>query len=357
MCTIRARMFWGGLLFAALFSCQREQMDQEGPVSVAWQDPPGFPPMVIPADNPLTEEGIALGRRLFFDPILSVDSSVSCASCHLPQMAFTDGQALSKGVDGRQGRRSAMSLVNVGYYYTGLFWDGRASSLEEQAFHPVRDSVEMAFDWGNAVKRIQQAPHYVGWFREAFSIRKAKEIDSVLVAKALAQFQRTLVSSHTRFDSVMQELAAFTPQEKRGWTIFFDASPHLPVSECNHCHVDPLFSDLSYQNNGVQQARDLESFPDAGRGGHTGNRFDNGKFRVPTLRNIMRTAPYMHDGRFRTMEEVLEHYISGGHFAENLNPNVRVLKLSKQDREDMIAFLHTLTDTVFLNNPAFRNPW
>lgn len=324
---------------------------------LVWKSPAGFPPMLIPSDNPMTQEGIELGRRLFFDPVLSADSTISCASCHRPEYYFTDGKKVGEGIVGRLGKRSTMSLVNVGYYYSGLFWDGRSPSLEEQAFHPVRDPQEMGLDWEQAVRRLRRSPYYREQFKKAFSLRHSGQIDSLWTAKALAQFERTLVSSHAKFDSVMQGLAVFTPQEKRGWTIFFDAAPDLPVSECNHCHVDPLFTDLTFQNNGIQQALPSGNFPDDGRGSHTRNRFDLGKFRVPTLRNIMRTAPYMHDGSLATMDAVLSHYASGGHPAINLSPNVRRLELGPGDRRDLVAFLHTLTDEYFLHRPEFQNPW
>ncbi len=345
-----------GLATVPFFGCRELKKGASVPTRIVWQDPPGFPPMQIPPDNPLTLEGIALGRRLFFDPILSADSTVSCASCHRPERYFTDGKKRSTGIVGRKSKRNALSLVNVGYYYTGLFWDGRVASLEEQAFHPVRDPLEMGLDWKIAEQRLRQSSLYREQFSQAFSLRSADEIDSVLAAKALAQFERTLVSSHSRFDSVMQGLAYFTPQEKRGWTIFFDASTDLPAAECNHCHVDPLFSDLSYQNNGVQEPSPSGTFSDVGRSGFTQNRYDQGKFRVPTLRNIVQTAPYMHDGRMETLDEVLDHYVSGGHAAINLSPNVRRLTLGHQDREDLKAFLRTLTDTRFLTILDFKSP-
>lgn len=349
------------ILFTALAAtslggCEEENTGTAGPTFIAWQDPPGFPPMHIPPDNPLTTEGVALGRRLFFDPILSADSTVSCASCHDPRRFFTDGKAQSEGIGGAKSKRNALSLVNVGYYYTGLFWDGRVASLEDQAFHPVRDPLEMGLDWKTAEQRLQQSPTYRTLFTKAFSLHSPDQIDSTLAAKALAQFERTLVSSHAKFDSVMQGLAHFTPQEKRGWTIFFDASPNLPAAECSHCHVDPLFSDLSFQNNGIQAPNSSGTFPDSGRAIFTQNRFDLGKFRVPTLRNISHTAPYMHDGRMKTLDEVLDHYISGGHAAINLSPNVRRLALGKRDKEDLKAFLQTLTDTRFLQITDFNPP-
>lgn len=337
------------LLYLAffLFSCTPNSKLQHIPYSPQYLEaaqPPDFPPMRIPPDNPLTKAGVVLGRKLFFDPILSRDSSVSCSTCHQPQLAFTDGQAISTGIEGRQGKRSAMSLLNVGFYAKGLFWDGRVATLEEQSLHPVRDPVEMDYNWIDLGKKLQAHPLYPRLFRKAFGIKTSNEIDSALVGKALAQFERTLISADTKFDRVMRKETSFTPQEKRGWTIFFDASPALPTSECNHCHVDPLFSNLNFENNGFVEAKTLDDYPDKGRGAVTQNRNDNGMFRVPTLRNLKYTAPYMHDGRFKTLDEVLNHYASGGHPGVNVSPNVRVLKLSKQDRADLLAFLNTLND-------------
>lgn len=333
--------------FLFSFSCTPEADLQHIPYSPQYLEalqPPGFPPMRIPPDNPSTKAGVALGRKLFFDPILSRDSSVSCSTCHQPQLAFSDGQAVSTGIEGRKGKRSAMSLLNVGFYAKGLFWDGRIATLEEQSLHPVRDTNEMGYDWVILGKKLQTHPIYPNLFRKAFGIKNSSEIDSILVGKALAQFERTLISADTKFDRVMREETSFSAQEKRGWTIFFDASPALPTSECNHCHVDPLFSTLNFENNGLVAVRTLDDYLDKGRGAVTRNRNDNGMFRVPTLRNLKYTAPYMHDGRFKTLDEVLNHYASGGHPGVNVSPNVRVLKLSKQDRADLLAFLNTLND-------------
>ncbi len=330
-----------------LSSCQPQSELQQLPYQPEYLEaahPPSFSPMRIPADNPLTKAGVALGRKLFFDPILSKDSSIACSSCHQPELAFTDGKAFSTGVEGRMGKRSAMSLLNVGFYAKGLFWDGRVATLEEQSLHPVRDTLEMRHSWPVLLQKLQAHAEYPGLFRRAFGIKTRKEIDSILVGKALAQYERTLISADAKFDRVMREGAQFTPQEKRGWTIFFDASPAVPTSECNHCHVDPLFSTLNFENNGLVAALSLDDYPDKGRGAITGNRNDNGLFRVPTLRNLKYTAPYMHDGRFKTLDEVLDHYASGGHPGTNVSPNVRKLKLSKQDRADLIAFLNTLND-------------
>lgn len=354
----------GAVLLAGLAACSLTEGNNQrlaqlpyAPTEVPWIDAPGFSPMQFPADNPLTEEGIALGRQLFYDPILSFDSTFSCGSCHQPGRAFTDAKAKSVGMRLRQGRRSAPSLLNVGYHAKGLFWDGRSPQLEEQALHPVVDSLEMGYSWEIIEARLQQHPSYPALFRAAFGITDRRAVNRTLTTKALAQFQRTLVSHDSKFDRVMRKEASFTESEKRGWTIFFDASPTLPQAECNHCHINPLFTDLSYANNGLDEVYDLAKFPDAGRGAVTGVRGHNGQFKVPTLRNIALTAPYMHDGRFRSLEEVIDHYAAGGHYAENVNPNVRTLALSETDKRDLLAFLHTLTDSTALQNPAYQNPF
>lgn len=348
--------FGGVFVLFLLASCQQASSSGPMPDSAAEDvyTPQGFPPIRIPADNPYDPAAVALGRALFYDPILSGDSTVSCASCHQQALAFTDGRALSVGKD--VARRSAPSLVNVGFYSKGLFWDGRAASLEVQTLDPVRNPLEMDAPWPLVEARIRQHPRYAREFQQVFHLQQSTEIDSFLIAKALAQFQRTIISADAKFDRVMRGEDAFSAQEKRGWTIFFDASPDLPMAECNHCHIDPLFTDLSYQNNGITAVKTLSDFPDKGRGAITGNPYDAGKFRVPTLRNIMLTAPYMHDGRFNTLEEVLDHYIAGGHFAENLNPNVRKLSLTEADKADLLSFLQTLTDSSLLVNPGLSAP-
>ncbi len=321
------------------------------------QQPPHFVKMLLPADNPLTEEGVALGRMLFYDPILSSSDTLSCGSCHAPQKALSDGLALSRGAAGRQGVRSSLSLANVGYYYKNLFWDGRSASLEAQALIPIMEVHEMNSDWASIEGKLRNHDAYPELFRKAFGIKEKAAITRLLVAKALAQFERTLISADAKYDQVLAGKAEFTAAEARGREIFFDSSTELPASECSHCHVDPLFTNLDFFNNGIEKVDGLNDFPDAGRGKITGIKYDNGKFRVPTLRNLELTAPYMHDGRFETLEQVLEHYISGGHFAENLNPNVRHLHFSERDKADLIAFLKTLTDTSFIHNPAFANPF
>lgn len=350
------------IIIAWLASCDSEQ--NKGlthipfePTFVELEKPSSVPQMYIPPENPMTVEGIELGRKLFYDPILSKDSTVFCGNCHQQGRSFTDGKVFSTGFAGRTGRRSAMSLVNIGFHQKGLFWDGRANQLEDQAIHPVQDSVEMNLDWASAVQRLQNHPSYPIDFRRAFGITKSEEITQDLIVRALAQFERTLISKDSKFDRWQRGEVALTKSEQRGYEIFFDTSEKLPHAECGHCHVDPLFTTLDFENNGIQQVSHLDEFPDKGRGEVTENQFDKGKFKVPTLINIAQTAPYMHDGRFKTLDEVIEHYVSGGHFSDNVSPNVRKLDFTEQDKQDLIAFLNTLTDSVFLNNPAFGNPF
>lgn len=335
------------MLLLLFWSCH--STDTPTPYSIP--TPPGFVEMVIPFDNPTTIEGIALGRKLFFDPILSLDSTVSCGKCHRPELAFTDGMATSLGIRRRKGERSAPSLLNIGYHYKDLFWDGRSPSLEDQALHPIEDAQEMGNDIATVERRLRQHSSYQRMFQAAFP---EQGISIENTAKALAQFQRTLISADSKYDKVQRGEAAFTSSEKRGWTIFFDAGyPEVPMAECNHCHMDPLFTDLAFANNGLDSSTTLLDFPDAGLGGISGNKYDNGKFRVATLRNIAVTAPYMHDGRMYSLETVVAHYNTGGAYAENLDPNVRNLQLSKKDQADLIAFLHTLTDSTALQNPDY----
>lgn len=321
--------------------------------------PSHFPRMVIPSDNLMTKEGVELGRRLFFDNILSSDRSMACANCHLPQGNFTDNESVSKGVIGETGKRSSMTLLNVGFVNEGLFWDGRSKTLEEQALLPVEDPIELHDNWPNVESKLQNSDTYPSLFRKAFGISQKGEITRELTVKAIAQFERSLVSSgKSKYDRVIGGETVFSDEELRGHNIFFDIEPDLSKhAECGHCHNAPLFTTNEFINNGIQNVADLNSFPDLGRGGFTGRTFDNGAFRVPTLRNIFHSAPYMHDGRFQTIDEVLEHYISGGHIADNIGAVLRPLNLSPEDRAALIAFMKTLDDPDFLTNPEFQSPF
>lgn len=335
------------------------------PRSFSIETPFGYPQMEIPDDNPLTYEGIELGRRLFFDPILSRDSTVSCASCHRPELAFTDGRPISVGVDGTLGKRSAMSLVDIGYVTNGLFWDGRAKTLEDQALLPVEDPLEMHALWPDIEIRLRNHKDYTKYFRKAFGITKVEEIDKLLAVKAIAQFERTIINKGgSRYDRLMLQTGnGFATEEEENGRImyFFEASGFgglgLVDAECGHCHSGIRMTGDEYLNNGVQPAIGPLDFKDLGLGGVSSRDRDMGRFRVPTLRNIAVTGPYMHDGRFSTLEEVIEHYNSGGHTSFGKDALLIPLGMSEQNKKDLLAFLHALTDESTLNAPEYQNPF
>lgn len=365
-------------LLLLVASCKDDEMGGDGPgtgidltgipynpTAFVLEEPPGFPQMIIPADNPLTVEGVELGRRLFYDPILSSDSTIACASCHQQEKAFTDGTAVSTGVDGLTGKRNSMSLVNIGYMtQAGLFWDGRSPTLEEQALHPVEDAVEMAETWPNVELKLRNHEDYRNRFRRAFGIDNSEEITRDLATKAIAQFERTIVSANSRFDQKKYQgdnnPFLWTSEETDGFLLYFDdVTNTLAGGHCGHCHDGgALLSSERFENNAIQDVETLDDFADMGRGGVTGERNDNGKFRTVSLRNIALTAPYMHNGQFQTLREVVEHYNSGGHYAPNVNTgSVTQLHLSEDDIDNIVAFLHTFTDTTIATNPAWSNPF
>ncbi len=323
--------------------------------------PPTLPQtMPIPANNPLTNEGVSLGRKLFYDPILSADSTQSCASCHNIDMAFSDnGKRFSTGIDNIEGKRNAMAIINLAWT-NRLFWDGRAGSLEEQALAPVTNPIEMHNTWEKAVCDLMASKDYRIDFYKTFGV---KEITSTEVTKAIAQFERILISGGSKFDlaSTPGTGVFFTEQEDYGFQLFYSETG----GDCFHCHGDAgkFFTDNLFHNNGLDNVPTGGQFADIGLGAVTGIPQDNGLFRTTTLRNAALTAPYMHDGRFATLEEVLEHY------SEHIKPSptIDVLmitdfggigkQLSQSDKDALIAFMHTLTDTAFVNNPEFKNPF
>lgn len=359
--------------FGPLSSCELNAVSYN-PTSYTVISPPGFPPMEHPAENPITEEGIELGRYLFYDPILSRDSTISCASCHDIKKAFTDGLAKSVGIDNRVARRSSMSLINVGYNWVktrehNFMWDGRFATLEEQILEgPIEDPLEMDNTWENVENKLRQHPTYPKMFRKAFGIECYNEISKELVAKAIAQFERTLNSANSRFDIVNAGVGQyFTNEELKGFDLFDERSglPGTIDAECAHCHNFSsgklLFAGNEFANNGLDSTQDYTSFMDYGYGEATGISFDNGTFRGVTLRNIALTAPYMHDGRFATLEEVVDHYATGGHYSPNLSsilstaPTIK--NLDADDKAAIVAFLKTLTDTSYFDKPEWNSPF
>ncbi|RMG82324.1 MAG: cytochrome-c peroxidase [Bacteroidetes bacterium] len=309
--------------------------------------PEGFPDMQIPEDNPMTVEGIRLGKKLFYDPILSGDSTQSCASCHQPSFAFSDPKQFSVGITGAQGTRNAPAIINQGWNFE-FFWDGRAQSLEEQALAPVPNPIEMHLQWKDAIVRLKNHPEYPELFYQAFG---TKEIDSMHVVKAIAQFERTLISSNSKYHKFLRDEVALTPQELNGMTIYFTEK-----GDCFHCHGTVLLTDNLYHNNGLDSV-----FTDLGRYNVTQDPNDKGKFKTPTLINIELTAPYMHDGRFATLEEVIDHYSEGVKVSATIDPLMKKahqggLHLTAQEKADLIAFLKTFTDESFINNPDYLAP-
>jgi cytochrome c peroxidase len=314
---------------------------------------------VIPDDNPQTEQGVKLGRMLFFDPILSIDSSMSCASCHLPELSFTDGRAASVGVLGLTTKRSSMAIVNLSLLNGNLFWDGSANSLEAQALLPIEAHDELNDTWENVALKLQRHAEYPRRFREAFGIEFPSEIKRELAVKAIAQFERTLISANSKYDQVVwKNEGEFTEEEELGYELFkVETSQVFGHPGCTHCHTEPNLTDNQFHNNGLDDVSSFTDFTDLGRGGFNNVVFDNGKFRTPTLRNIALSAPYMHDGRFQTLEEVLDHYAAGGHGFENEDANIRPFNLTDEEKQALVAFLNTLTDTSFIGNPAFQSPF
>ncbi len=328
------------------------------PYTLVFPDHLGVP--IIPADNPLTEEGVLLGRMLFYDPILSADSSMSCVNCHFPQRAFTDGLTKSVGIQGIETSRNAMALVNLVFLDSVFFWDGAAFTLEDQALLPIEAHDELNDNWENVEDKLRKHPDYPQRFRAAFGIDVKSEITSDLAVKAIAQFERTLISGNSKYDQVVwRNEGRFTEEELFGEQLFkVETAITLEHPGCTHCHNGENFTNSQFMNNGLDDpGGSYEGFVDKGRGGVTGVIFDNGKFRVPTLRNIALTAPYMHDGRFATLGEVLDHYASGGHGAEFSDVNIRPFELTDEEKQALLAYLNTLTDTTFTNNPAFQNPF
>lgn len=348
--------YWivGGLVLLALGLLYQIQSIPNGNESDDFKlsEPPHFIKMDIPTDNPMKASLVALGKQLFFDPILSKDGSLSCATCHQPHLAFTDGLSTSIGAEGIVNRRSAPTLLNVGYYYRGLMWDGRLERLEDQVINSIKDSFEFGGDWPTVLEKIKEEPDLRDQFIEGFQLSDKEEIRPEHVAKAIAQFERTLISADSKFDRVAMGLDTFTRLEARGKAIFFDEKDSFPDGECAHCHGGALFTDLEFFNNGLDHAVSLGDLKDLGIGGVNSRYYDRGKFKTPTLRNIALTAPYMHDGRFKNLMEVLDHYNKGGKYSENASPNVRPLNLSDEDKKALIAFLHTLTDERFLRRPG-----
>lgn len=342
------------ITIAGISACnQPDDDDGYSPTPYEFQVPQGLPPVesFIPEDNPMTVEGVALGRKLFYETMLSGDNTQSCGSCHKQENGFAEPLQVSVGIDGVSGTRNAMALINMAWNQNGFFWDGRSTTLEVQALEPIRNPIEMNTTWPEVEVKLNADEDYKQLFKEAYNV---DYIDSLTVAKAIAQFVRTLISGNSKFDKYYnQQVATLTEQELRGLILY-----NTEAADCFHCHgLGGLITDNRYRNNGL----DTEFSADEGRYYVTGDDADKGKFRVPTLRNIELTAPYMHDGRFFTLEQVVDQYSEHVQLSETVDPLMELVgfggaNLSQQDKEDLVAFLKTFTDEDFATNPDFSDP-
>jgi cytochrome c peroxidase len=341
-------------------SCKKDNFNPEKSDAPYLLDIGDFPQPSIASDNPLTREGVRLGRMLFYEKMLSKDNSMACASCHMQQFAFSDTSKFSIGVQGLPGKRQAMSVANMAWHTNEFFWDGRSHLLRDQSLKPIQDVLEMDETLENVVKRLKASPLYLNQFRKAFGIT---EITPFLMSKALEQFMNSIVSNKSKYDRYLAGTDTLTLQEERGRFLFFtEFNPAFPSSsgaDCQHCHGGANFENDSYMNNGLDTDG---NFTDYGREIVTGNVNDRAKFKVPSLRNVELTFPYMHDGRFQTLEQVIDHYnivtVSSTLDASFLQQlPYGGLQLSTLDKAALVAFLKTLTDYSLTSNPEYSSPF
>lgn len=324
--------------------CRRSVSDRPVGQAVAIPTPLGLPPVPIPADNPPTSSAIALGRKLFYDPQLSSDGTVACSTCHDPHRDFTDGEAVSQGVGERKGVRNAPTILNSAYL-PFQFWDGRAISLEQQAGSPIINPVEMRNDTHKAaVLHLDRDPAYKPMFQQTFG---TPDITIGRVENALASFERTALTGNSPFDryQYLGDKTALSPAQVRGLAVFLDPNR----GNCAVCHSITeryaLFTDGQFHNTG-QGVTEAGDFSDTGRYHETKVATDTGAFLTPTLRNIAHTAPYMHDGHLKTLEQVVDFYAGQGNSNPYLDKEMKQIHLSGPDRTDLVQFLQSLTGDV-----------
>lgn len=320
-------------------SCQPEEQDTAMPFPLLMELPNGFPEVPEPDDNHFTTQRWQLGKKLFFDPILSVDASISCASCHQPDLAFSDHQAFSKGVEQRLGNRNSPSLANLAYhpYFTR---EGGVPTLEMQILVPIQEHNEFDFNILLIAERMRQDSTYVQMAWDAYE----REPDPYVITRSLACFERSLLSGNSSYDQHERGESNLPPDALRGKALFFSER-----TQCSSCHSGFNFTDYRFANNGL-----YSQYPDEGRFRLTGNEQDMAVFKVPSLRNVELTAPYMHDGSLATLADVVAHYNSGGEDHPNKSPLLQPLFLSAQEQNDLVTFLAHLTDHSFVENPIFQ---
>jgi cytochrome c peroxidase len=305
--------------------------------------PTGWPyPRYDFSTNPLTKEGFILGRKLFYDTKLSRDNTISCASCHQQFAAFSHlDHPLSHGIDGLFGTRNAPGLFNLNWQ-TNFMWDGGINHIEVQPLAPITNPVEMDETLNGVINKLQNDSKYPDMFYDAFGTRT---INSQLMFKAMAQFMGMLVSAKSKYDSYLNGQAAFNSSEQNGLSLF--------NANCATCHTPPLFTNFNFENNGLDTV-----FADAGRATITTLASDSGKFKVPSLRNVALSRPYMHDGRFQTLQQVIEHYATGIKHSATLSSQLtNGITLTSQEKTDLINFLKTLSDNAFISDKRFKDPF
>ncbi len=354
-----------GLLFLVGQACKKDPAETD--TSATYDDTPyelsfgDFEAPSLALDNPLTKEGVQLGRMLFYEKKLSKDGSQMCASCHRQEHAFTDTAIFSIGVEGLEGKRQAMAIFNMAWHTNEFFWDGRAHLLRDQSLKPIEDPLEMNETLENVIAKLEADPKYRDQFIRAFG---DDEITEERMSLAMEQFMNTIVSVESKYDRFLRGEVSLSPSEERGRELFFaefnPGFPSLSGADCAHCHTGRTFENDLYMNNGLDTDADIT---DVGREEVTKDATDRAKFKVTSLRNVEVTNPYMHDGRFKTLEEVVSHYNDGIQPSSTVDPALEYtrvsggLKLTAQDQADLVAFLKTLTDDVLLTNPEFSNPF
>lgn len=309
----------------------------------------------ISSDNPMTQKGVQLGRKLFYDPILSGDSNITCATCHAQEKAFgTEATTLKNEYKGIVLERNVLALFNQAWYQH-FGWDNRKNSLEEKTKGSIENPFGMQGDWTTILDRLNNHDLYPRYFHEVFD---GYEITEDKVKKAVAQFMYSIISYDSKFDQFLQGKVNLSQEELLGFQIF-----STEKGDCFHCHSHEagLFFLSAAQNNGLDSVESLQGFDDNGYGNVTNNEFDNGKFKSVSLRNLSFTAPYMHDGRFETLREVLEHYNSGGKYSPTVSPTMKYidlgLNLTEEDIDHLEAFLMTLNDSSLVTDTSYSNPF
>lgn len=353
-----------------LASCKKDGMVEQDTTTLPIEQSTGFPAPNLPGDNPITEARSQLGRKLFYDELLSSDQTVSCASCHIQGDAFGDRNRFSIGVGGAEGGRQGMAIFNLAWHTGGFFWDGRAATLREQAVGPIENPLEMNESLPNVIAKLNNTNDYPAMFAAAFG---DENITSDRIGLALENFMLTIVSNDSKYDAYLAGNVTLTASEERGRRLFFGLNADGPGgggppgqggggpqarANCVQCHGGANFDSPQFFNIGLDNDGNIS---DIGREGVTGNPADRAKFKTTSLRNIAVTGPYMHDGRFSTLDQVLQFYNNGVNQSNTLAPQLRDaaqngMGLSPQDRQDIINFLNTLTDPTYLNNPAYSDP-